>query len=176
MDGDGDPTNDDTDNDGVPDYLDPDDDGDGVPTQDEDVDGDGDPTNDDTDNDGVPNYLDPIENILGVQISGANAGTVSAEYTLTATVGSALTPTMPITYIWQIVGEDVKPPVVRHSITDTFLFQGEISGTYTIVVTATNGTTANGGQASDLHNIELTDTGGPGDGNIIYLPLILRNS
>ncbi|UII30120.1 putative Ig domain-containing protein [Fulvivirga ulvae] len=56
--GDGDLTNDDSDGDGIPDYLDTDDDGDGVSTADEDVDGDGDPTNDDTDGDGTADYLD----------------------------------------------------------------------------------------------------------------------
>ncbi|WP_221411218.1 Calx-beta domain-containing protein [Roseivirga ehrenbergii] len=56
--GNGDLTDDDTDDDGIPNYLDPDDDGDGVPTKDEDVNKDGDPTNDDTDGDGVPNHLD----------------------------------------------------------------------------------------------------------------------
>ena len=50
--------NDDTDGDGIPNYLDPDDDGDGVLTIAEDLDGDGNPANDDTDGDGTPNYLD----------------------------------------------------------------------------------------------------------------------
>ena len=59
VDGDGNPENDDTDNDTIPDYLDPDDDGDGVNTLAEDRDGDGDPTNDDSDTDGTPDYLDP---------------------------------------------------------------------------------------------------------------------
>ncbi len=60
--GDGDPTNDDTDGDGIPNYLDTDDDGDGIETIDEDANGDGDPTNDDTDGDGIPDYLDAIHN------------------------------------------------------------------------------------------------------------------
>lgn len=51
-------SDDDTDGDEIPDYIDIDDDGDGVPTIFEDIDEDGDPTNDDTDNDGIPNYLD----------------------------------------------------------------------------------------------------------------------
>ncbi|MEZ4672853.1 MAG: hypothetical protein R2932_01250 [Caldilineaceae bacterium] len=55
----GDPTDDDSDNDGIPDYLDPDDDGDTVPTKDEDPNHNGDPTDDDSDNDGIPDYLDP---------------------------------------------------------------------------------------------------------------------
>jgi len=50
--------NDDTDGDGIPDYLDGDDDGDGTITLEEDTNGDGDPTNDDDDGDGIPNYLD----------------------------------------------------------------------------------------------------------------------
>jgi len=55
---DNDYTNDDTDQDGTPNYNDTDDDGDGVLTADEDINNDGDFTNDDTDGDGVPNYLD----------------------------------------------------------------------------------------------------------------------
>jgi len=80
--GDGDPTNDDRDGDGVPDYLepnngdsdgdgipdnrDPDDDGDGIPTADEDANGDGRPANDDTDSDGIPDYLDTDDDGDGV--------------------------------------------------------------------------------------------------------------
>ena len=80
--GDGDPTNDDRDGDGVPDYLepnngdsdgdgvfdnrDPDDDGDGIPTADEDANDDGHPANDDTDGDGIPNYLDTDDDGDGV--------------------------------------------------------------------------------------------------------------
>lgn len=57
--GDNDLTNDDTDNDGIPNYQDVDDDGDGINTADEDYDGDGDPTNEDSDGDQIPDYLDP---------------------------------------------------------------------------------------------------------------------
>jgi len=55
---DNDYSNDDTDQDGIPNYNDTDDDGDGVLTADEDINNDGDFTNDDTDGDGVVNYLD----------------------------------------------------------------------------------------------------------------------
>jgi hypothetical protein len=55
-----DPFDDDTDEDGRPNYLDLDDDGDGVLTRNEDIDGDGDPTNDIGVN-GIPKYLDPEE-------------------------------------------------------------------------------------------------------------------
>ncbi|MDO6761795.1 hypothetical protein Q4566_16425 [Tamlana sp. 2_MG-2023] len=51
---------DDTDGDGILDFVDTDDDGDGVLTIYEDIDGDGDPTNDIGKN-GIPKYLDPEE-------------------------------------------------------------------------------------------------------------------
>ena len=58
-DGDGNPRNDDTDGDGIPNYIDTDDDSDGVLTRDEDTNGDGDPTNDfnDPSNPTLPDYL-----------------------------------------------------------------------------------------------------------------------
>lgn len=61
IDGDGDPRNDDTDNNNVPNFIDIDDDGDGVRTADEDANGDGDPTNDfsDPNNPTLPDYLNP---------------------------------------------------------------------------------------------------------------------
>jgi len=49
---------DDTDGDGIPNYLDRDDDNDGVLTRNEDANKDGNPADDDTDNDGVPDYLE----------------------------------------------------------------------------------------------------------------------
>ncbi|GGG39643.1 DUF6252 family protein [Bizionia arctica] len=58
LNGDGDPTNDDTDGDSIPNYLDEDDDGDSILTINEDIDADGDVVNDDTDGDSIPNYLD----------------------------------------------------------------------------------------------------------------------
>ncbi|MDA3879416.1 MAG: gliding motility-associated C-terminal domain-containing protein [Prolixibacteraceae bacterium] len=58
LDGDGNPCNNDTDGDGIPNYRDVDDDDDGLLTIHEDIDGNDDPTNDDTDGDGIPNYLD----------------------------------------------------------------------------------------------------------------------
>jgi len=58
LDNDGDIYNDDTDEDGTPNFADSDDDGDGILTKDEDANDDGDLTNDDTDADGIPDYLD----------------------------------------------------------------------------------------------------------------------
>lgn len=56
---DGDPLNDDSDGDFIPDFLDADDDNDGIPTIEEDANGNGNPLDDDTDGDGIPDYLDP---------------------------------------------------------------------------------------------------------------------
>lgn len=61
VDGDNNVSNDDTDEDGIPNFFDNDDDGDGVLTIDEDTNGDGDPTNDfsDPNNPSLPDYLNP---------------------------------------------------------------------------------------------------------------------
>lgn len=67
--GNGDLTDDDTDGDGIPNYLDADDDGDNILTKDENPDpnGDGSPADAlDTDGDGIPNYLDNDDDGDGV--------------------------------------------------------------------------------------------------------------
>ena len=64
--GNGDPTDDDTDGDGKPDYQDSDDDGDNIPTKNEDENGNGDPTDDDTDGDGKPDYQDNDDDDDGI--------------------------------------------------------------------------------------------------------------
>jgi len=51
---------DDTDEDGIPNFMDPDDDGDEILTKDEDDNGNGNLNDDDDDNDGIPNYLDAM--------------------------------------------------------------------------------------------------------------------
>ena len=67
--GNGDLTDDDTDGDGLPNYIDADDDGDNVLTKDEDPDPNGDNVLDDalnTDGDDTPNYLDPDDDGDGI--------------------------------------------------------------------------------------------------------------
>jgi len=61
---DGNYNNDDTDNDGIPNYKDNDDDDDGILTVNEDSNFNGDPTDDDFDYDGIPNFLDDKVNEL----------------------------------------------------------------------------------------------------------------
>lgn len=71
---DGDPTNDDSDSDGIPNYLDPDDDNDSIATQDEDVNKNGNLEDDDTDGDSRPNYLDPDDDGDTVETSIEGTG------------------------------------------------------------------------------------------------------
>lgn len=59
-------TNDDTDGDGLANYLDADDDGDHIATRSEDPNGNGNPRDDDIDRDGIPNYLDTDDDNDGV--------------------------------------------------------------------------------------------------------------
>ncbi len=72
----GGPQNDDTDDDGKPDYLDADDDGDGVLTKNENYNF-GTPENDNTDGDGQPDYLDADDDGDGVltRLENYNGGT-----------------------------------------------------------------------------------------------------
>ncbi|WP_430412167.1 Calx-beta domain-containing protein [Kordia sp.] len=84
--GDNDLTNDDTDQDGTPNYLDADDDGDGINTADEDYDGDNDPTNDDSDGDQIPDYLDPIDvQVFVAEVLGIGCDPVEFDLTAAAT-------------------------------------------------------------------------------------------
>ena len=66
LNGNSDYTDDDTDGDGIPNYLDKDDDNDGILTIFEDTDDDGTPNNDDTDGDGFKDYLDTDSDNDGV--------------------------------------------------------------------------------------------------------------
>lgn len=79
---------DDTDQDGFPDYQDEDDDGDGINTADEDYDNDGNPMNEDSDGDGIADYLDEQDVINFVsEIWAENCDTSNLEYDLTDTFG-----------------------------------------------------------------------------------------
>ncbi len=81
LNGDNNLDNDDTDNDGTPNYLDPDDDGDGINTIDENYDGDNDPRNDDTDDDGTPNYLDNNDlNLFDAETGGSGCEPVTYNF------------------------------------------------------------------------------------------------
>ncbi len=57
------PLDDDTDEDNIPNFNDPDDDGDGVPTNLEDLNDNGDWDDDDSNGNGIPNYLDKLDRL-----------------------------------------------------------------------------------------------------------------
>jgi hypothetical protein len=79
---------DDTDQDGTPNYLDTDDDGDGIDTIDEDYNNDGNPMNEDSDGDMIPDYLDAQDVIVyNSEIWALNCDADSAQYNLTDTYG-----------------------------------------------------------------------------------------
>ncbi|WP_289045148.1 hypothetical protein [uncultured Olleya sp.] len=80
---------DDTDLDGIADYLDEDDDNDGVNTIDEDYDNDGNPMNEDSDADQIPDYLDPVDVVVfGTEIWANNCDSSNLQYDLTETYGA----------------------------------------------------------------------------------------
>ncbi|MEM6718724.1 MAG: Calx-beta domain-containing protein [Bacteroidota bacterium] len=81
--GNNDLNDDDTDDDGIPNYQDADDDGDGINTADEDYDGDGDPTNEDSDGDQIPDYLD-AEDVMAFFAEVAGTGCDPVEFDLNA--------------------------------------------------------------------------------------------
>lgn len=85
---------------------------------------------------------------------------------------------MPITYVWQVVGEEPTQPKVTHSPTDTFLFQGDTPGVYTIIVTVTYGDADNSVEVNASKTIRLVeDAEEPADDRfILYLPLVSNNS
>jgi hypothetical protein len=159
-DADGDGIIDDSDGDGIPDYLDPhDDDADG------DSDGDGEtdheecpggPICPDADGDGIPDYTDDTANVQDgdVTLTGPSEGVVGTGYTFTATV--VPTPSLPITYTYT-TPEGTTSHRSQDGYTDTFIFTGTQTGAQTIIVTVTNGTAINGGEASDSWSITLAE-------------------
>ncbi|MCP4540224.1 MAG: hypothetical protein GY832_24050 [Chloroflexi bacterium] len=161
---------------GIPDWIDDaddengggDSDGDGISDEDEAGDNPADP--DDTDGDGIPNYLDTIEDIQSVTITGTSTGIVNTDYNLTANI-LPVTATTPVTYVWQVTGQAGEQHTGQ-GISDTFTFNGDTVGTYTITVTADNGSVH-----SDTHEITLAigaiapvtmHVSGPTTGSVIF--------
>jgi hypothetical protein len=157
--GDNDLSNDDTDQDGVPNYQDADDDGDGIDTADEDYDGDGDPTNEDSDGDQIPDYLDPQDvQVFIVETQGQGCGPVEFDLTFIASeFGNDLH-----TYEFYATQADAaagnNPLSSPYSIPIADLFVD----VYVIYVVATNNTTAQ--TATGEVYLFLANTDSDGDG------------
>jgi pimeloyl-ACP methyl ester carboxylesterase len=84
-----------------------------------------------------------------VAVSGPTTGAVSIAYAFTATV-SPITATLPITYLWEAIGQT--PVTNTGSLTSTATFNWIESGPKTITVTATNiGGTITGTQAMTIN-------------------------
>ncbi|APY11998.1 hypothetical protein BWZ22_12490 [Seonamhaeicola sp. S2-3] len=125
--GNGDLTDDDTDNDGIPNYKDADDDGDNVLTKDEnpDPDGDGDLSDaQDTDNDGIPDYLDADDDGDGVNTRDEETSSQDKN------------PTNDVTN--EDVGPDYLNPDVSNNIPATEYRTHTVSKSYLVTVTVKN--------------------------------------
>lgn len=125
--GNGNLEDDDTDGDGIPNYLDVDDDGDNILTEDEaaDPDGDGDLSDaQDTDNDGIPDYLDKDDDGDGVDTRDEENDSTDQN------------PANDITN--SEVGADYLNPDIANTVTASKYRAHNISLTYTITLTISN--------------------------------------
>jgi hypothetical protein len=85
----------------------------------------------------------------------------SDTYTMTATVERASV-TTPMTMTWQIDGVQVRQHTITDTLTDTLAFTGNITGTYEVLVEASNAA----GVAIAEHTIIV--------GSQFYIPLVMR--
>ncbi|MFY0715187.1 hypothetical protein J1D01_16090 [Seonamhaeicola sp. NFXS20] len=144
--GNGDLTDDDTDNDGIPNYKDVDDDGDNVLTKDEnpDPDGDGDLSDaQDTDNDGIPDYLDADDDGDGVNTRDEETSSQDNN------------PTNDVTN--EDVGPDYLNPEVSNNIPATEYRTHTVSKSYLVTVTV-NDISINEASIESLYFGTLSDS------------------
>ncbi|MBR9846584.1 MAG: hypothetical protein GYB35_11025 [Algicola sp.] len=133
LDGNGDLDNDDTDGDGIPNYLDDDDDDDGVNTVDEDRDNDGNPANDDSDGDQIPDYLDSLD-VLIYNADVVGTGCVpNLVYDFDVIIAQAYSGLINNTYSFYLLESDAEADV--NPLTNPFTDDGS---TNIIFVRATN--------------------------------------
>ncbi|WP_397363452.1 hypothetical protein [Olleya sp. R77988] len=124
---------DDTDQDGTPDYLDTDDDNDGVDTIDEDYDNDGNPMNEDSDGDQIPDYLDVLDvQVYGSEVSGTGCAP-TIEYDLDVVITTAYPGLINNTYAFYLTEADALADV--NPLSNPFTDDGT---TQMIFVRATN--------------------------------------
>jgi len=149
---------DDTDDDGTPNYLDEDDDGDGFNTADEDYDNDGNPMNEDSDGDGIPDYLDAQDVIdFFSEIYASNCDTSALNYDLTETYGQTYTNTTFLYFETQIEADTNINPIANPSnYTDTSML-------FKVYVRATN-TISNQFSVGEIFLLGLNITDSDGDG------------
>ncbi|MCP4526911.1 MAG: hypothetical protein GY833_13525 [Aestuariibacter sp.] len=96
-------------------------------------------------------YIDiSIVPVKSVEITDTTTGYANISYTFTATVTPILA-TEPVTYVWYATGQSGRGPYTG-GLSDTVSFTWNISGTQTIVVTATNGATP----ITDAHHVDIS--------------------
>lgn len=152
--------NDDTDQDGIPNYNDTDDDNDGVLTADEDINGDGDFTNDDLDGDGVPNYLDATDvnaNYAVLNACDDNNDDI-AEFNLSSAdasvVGNQVDVSISYYLTYQDALDEISPLTSPYNSTSTVLYTrvnyNYVPNYFTIGEMTLNVQNCNAGQPNDL--------------------------
>ncbi|MEY8847508.1 hypothetical protein AB9K26_01735 [Psychroserpens sp. XS_ASV72] len=147
--GDGNLDNDDTDGDGIPNYLDEDDDGDGVNTADEDRDNDGNPANDDSDGDQTPDYLDALDVLIyASEISGTGCAP-NIEYDFNVIIDQVYGELINNTYAFYLLEPDAVAGI--NPIPNPFIDDGS---TNSIFVKATN-ILSNQSDISEIYLFEI---------------------
>ena len=158
LNGNNDLNDDDTDNDGTPDFEDEDDDGDGVNTADEDYNNDGNPMNEDSDGDGIPDYLDAQDVIdFVIEFWASNCDTSALEYDLTETYGQTY-PNTTFSYFETEADADTNTNAIANpsSYIDTNMLQQ-------VYVLATN-TISNQSAVGEIYLLGVNDTDSDQDG------------
>ncbi len=125
--------NDDTDSDGIPNYLDEDDDDDGVNTADEDRDNDGNPANDDSDGDQTPDYLDELDVLIYLAEATGTGCIPNIEYDFDVIVAQSYSGLINNTYSFYLTEADALADV--NPLPNPFIDDGS---TNIIFVRATN--------------------------------------
>ena len=90
-----------------------------------------------------------VQGVTGVAISGPTSGNPGEAMTFTAEAEPA-DATLPVTYTWQIDGQD--PVTDVGGLSDQVVLSWPEEGAYTLAVTATNAA----GSASDVHSVDVT--------------------
>ncbi len=148
---------DDTDQDGTPDYLDVDDDGDGINTIDEDYDNDGNPMNEDSDGDQIPDYLDELD-VLIYESEVAGSGCVpNLVYDFDAIIAQVYSGLINNTYAFYLTEADAQADV--NPIPNTYTDDGS---TNSVFVKATNTITNQSDIAMVYFYEEYIDSDGDG--------------
>ncbi|AGC78223.1 putative secreted protein (Por secretion system target) [Nonlabens dokdonensis] len=134
-------TDDDTDMDSIPNYLDTDDDGDGVLTIDEDYNNNGDPTDDDTDNSGIADYLE-INVFLSLESQESTVFKMYPNPSKGLVYIESIIPVLKVS-IYDVKGKKLNIKALQNSSTLVMFNTEKIKkGIYFVIIVGENGSTA----------------------------------